>query len=184
MKQFIFFFFGLAVLAACNSGADNKTTSSSGTSFDTHSQSGIQDSLSKPNVVQIAIGSKEHSTLVEAVKAADLVTSLSNAGPFTVFAPTNAAFEKLPKGTVEDLLKPEKKDALTDILQYHVYVGVLKADQLMDGQSLGMVNGDNIKITMVDGKPVINGKAHILVSIPASNGIVHIIDEVLLPPAK
>jgi uncharacterized surface protein with fasciclin (FAS1) repeats len=109
---------------------------------------------------------------------------LSNAGPFTVFAPTNAAFEKLPKGTVEDLLKPEKKDALTDILQYHVYVGVLKADQLMDGQSLGMVNGDNIKITMVDGKPVINGKAHILVSIPASNGIVHIIDEVLLPPAK
>jgi uncharacterized surface protein with fasciclin (FAS1) repeats len=184
MKKFILVFFGLAVLAACNSGADNKTTSSSATSFDTHSQSGIQDSLSKPNVVQIAMGSKEHSTLVEAVKAADLVTSLSNAGPFTVFAPTNAAFEKLPKGTVEDLLKPEKKDALTDILQYHVYVGVLKADQLMDGQSLGMVNGDNIKITMVDGKPVINGKAHILVSIPASNGIVHIIDEVLLPPAK
>jgi uncharacterized surface protein with fasciclin (FAS1) repeats len=131
--------------------------------------------------VQVAIGSADHSTLVKAVKAADLVTSLSNAGPFTVFAPTNAAFNKLPAGTVEDLLKPEKKDALIDILQHHVYVGVLKAEQLQDGQSLGMVDGKNITIKIVNGKPLINGKANIIASVPASNGIVHVIDEVLTP---
>ena len=129
----------------------------------------------------MAIGSADHSTLVKAVKAADLVTSLSNAGPFTVFAPTNAAFDKLPAGTVEDLLKPEKKDALIDILQHHVYVGVLKAEQLQDGQSLGMVDGKNITIKIVNGKPLINGKANIIASVPASNGIVHVIDEVLTP---
>lgn len=139
------------------------------------------DEESKPNVVQIAVGSKDHTTLVAAVKAASLVDDLSTTGPFTVFAPTNAAFDKLPKGTVEDLLKPEKLDALTDILQYHVYVGVLKAEYLQDGQTLGEVNGGNIKISIVDGKPVINGKAHILASIPASNGIIHVIDEVLIP---
>jgi len=141
----------------------------------------VIDSTSQPNVVQVAIGSADHSTLVKAVKAADLVTSLSNAGPFTVFAPTNAAFDKLPAGTVEDLLKPEKKDALIDILQHHVYVGVLKAEQLQDGQSLGMVDGKNITIKIVNGKPLINGKANIVASVPASNGIVHVIDEVLTP---
>lgn len=144
-------------------------------------QSGFKDDVSNPNVVQIASGSKDHSTLVAAVTAASLVDVLSTTGPFTVFAPTNAAFDKLPPGTVEDLLKPEKLDALTDILQYHVYVGVIKAESLTDGQSLGEVNGGNIKITIVDGKPVINGKAHILASIPASNGIIHVIDEVLVP---
>ena len=87
----------------------------------------------------------------------------------------------MPAGTVEGLLKPEKLDALTDILQYHVYVGVLNPESLQDGQIFGQVNGGNIKITMVDGKPVVNGKAHILASIPASNGIIHVIDEVLLP---
>jgi len=141
----------------------------------------VIDSTSQPNVVQVAVGSADHSTLVKAVKAADLVTSLSNAGPFTVFAPTNAAFDKLPAGTVEDLLKPEKKDALIDILQHHVYVGVLKAEQLQDGQSLGMVDGKNITIKIVNGKPLINGKANIIASVPASNGIVHVIDEVLTP---
>jgi uncharacterized surface protein with fasciclin (FAS1) repeats len=144
-------------------------------------QSGVVDDVSNPNVVQIAVGSKDHTTLVTAVKAAELVDALSNAGPFTVFAPTNDAFGKLPAGTVEGLLTPEKKDALTDILQYHVFVGVIKAESLQDGQSLGQVNGGNIKITMKDGKPIINGKAHILASIPASNGIIHVIDEVLLP---
>ncbi|MBL7930490.1 MAG: fasciclin domain-containing protein, partial [Bacteroidia bacterium] len=119
--------------------------------------------------------------LVTAVKTAELVDALSNAGPFTVFAPTNDAFGKLPAGTVEDLLKPEKREALTNILQYHVFVGVMKAESMQDGQTLGQVNGGNIKITMKDGKPVINGKAHILASIPASNGMIHVIDEVLLP---
>ncbi|MCC7502320.1 MAG: fasciclin domain-containing protein [Flavobacteriales bacterium] len=145
-------------------------------------QSTVQDDRSQKNVVGIAVGSADHTTLVAAVKAAELVDALSNAGPFTVFAPTNAAFNALPAGTVEGLLKPEKKGDLQDILQYHVAVGVFKADMLRDGQSLGMVNGSNAKITVKDGKVMIN-EATIVASVPASNGIVHVIDKVILPPA-
>ncbi len=145
-------------------------------------QSGVQDDASQKNVVGVAVSSKDHTTLVAAVKAAELVDALSNAGPFTVFAPTNAAFDKLPKGTVEGLLKPEKKEALQDILQYHVSVGVYKAESLQDGQTLGQVNGGNIVVTRKDGKIMLNGTATIIASIPASNGIIHVIDGVLLPP--
>lgn len=146
-----------------------------------HGQEGVQDDQSNPNVVQLAAKNPDLSTLVTAVQAAGLATSLSNAGPFTVFAPLNSAFDKLPKGTVEGLLKPDKANDLSDILGYHTYVGVIKEDQMTDGQSLGMVNGKNITITIVDGKPVINGKAKIVATVPASNGIVYAIDEVLLP---
>ena len=145
-------------------------------------QSAVVDKDSKPDIPKIAVGSKDHTTLVTAVKAAELVDALSNAGPFTVFAPTNAAFDKLPAGTVECLLKPEKKDALTDILQYHVSVGVFKEDMLQDGQSLGQVNGGNITISKKADGIYVNGTAKILASIPASNGIIHVIDAVLLPP--
>lgn len=174
----------LVLLYSCKgneTGSASTTSTSSSTEATTHSQSGVVDETSQPNVVGVAVGSKDHTTLVAAVKAADLVNALTNAGPFTVFAPTNAAFDKLPAGTVDGLLKPEKKNDLIDILQYHVYVGVLKVDQLQDGQSLGMVNGANVKVVMVDGKPTLNGKAHIVASVPASNGIVHVIDEVLTP---
>ena len=119
-----------------------------------------------------------------AIKQAELVDALSNAGPFTVFAPTNAAFEKLPKGTVDDLMKPENKEKLQDILQYHVYVGSLKAELLQDGQTLNQVNGGNITISKKDGKIVINNSANVVTSIPASNGIIHVIDAVLLPASK
>ncbi|MBK8339734.1 MAG: fasciclin domain-containing protein [Flavobacteriales bacterium] len=142
----------------------------------------MKDDLSQKNVVGVAVGSPDHSTLVTAVKAAELVDALSNAGPFTVFAPTNAAFAALPAGTVEGLLKPEKKADLQDVLQYHVFVGVLKAEQLLDGRSLGMVNGSNAKISVKDGKVMIND-ATVVASVPASNGIVHVIDKVILPPA-
>ncbi len=172
-------------LFSCNSQPDASGVSENNPEATTEAngagQSAVQDAVSNPNVVQVAIGSKDHTTLVAAVKAGELVDVLSNAGPFTVFAPTNAAFEKLPAGTVDGLLKPEKKDALIDILEYHVYVGVIEAEGLTDGRTLGQVNGGNIKISFVDGKPVINGKAHILASIKASNGIIHVIDEVLLP---
>lgn len=146
-------------------------------------QSGVKDDISNPNIVQIAVGSKDHTTLVTALKAAELVDAMSNAGPFTVFAPTNAAFDKLPAGTVEGLLKPDQKDALSNILEYHVYVGVIKTDYMKDGQTLGQVNGKNINVTVKDGKYMINGKANIIASIPASNGIIHVVDEVLLPPS-
>ncbi len=119
--------------------------------------------------------------MVAAVKAAGLVDALSNPGPFTVFAPTNAAFEKLPAGTVESLLKPENKATLTDILEYHTYVGVIRTDQMRDGQRLNQVNLKNVVLTVENGKVKVNGKANILASVPASNGIVHVIDEVLLP---
>ena len=145
---------------------------------------GGEPMLPSKNIVDNALNSKVHSTLVAAVKAAGLVDALTGAGPFTVFAPTNAAFDKLPAGTVEGLLKPEKKDDLADILQYHVSVGVYNAEQLKDGQSLGQVNGGNITITKKDGKIIVNGTATVIASIPASNGIIHVIDGVLLPPAK
>lgn len=122
------------------------------------------------------------STLVAAVKAAGLVDALSNAGPFTVFAPTNAAFDKLPAGTVEGLLKPEKLEDLKGILEYHTYVGTLKPEYMNDGQSYKeQVNGGKISISKQGEKIMINGKATILASIPTSNGIIHVIDEVLLP---
>lgn len=174
----------IVLLMACNSN-DNTTannTSAAATPSTGGGQSGVKDDVSAKNVVQVAIGSKDHTTLVTAVKAAELVDALSNAGPFTVFAPTNAAFDKLPAGTVEDLLKPEKKEDLADILQYHVSVGVFKADALQDGQVIGQVNGGNITISKKEGKIMVNGKATVTASIPASNGIVYVIDEVLLPP--
>ena len=171
------------MVQSCDSNSTNSTDSTSQETEKMSGQSGVQDDVSQKTVVQIAIGSKDHSTLVAAVKAAELVDVLSNTGPFTVFAPINAAFDKLPAGTVEGLLKPEKKDALTDILQYHVSVGVYKQESLQDGQVIGQVNGSNITVNVKDGKVTINGGATIVASIPASNGIIHVIDGVLLPPA-
>ena len=144
-------------------------------------QSAVADDESQKDIVKVAVGSKDHSTLVTAVKAAELVNVLSNAGPFTVFAPVNSAFDKLPKGTVEDLLKPENKDKLADILQYHVAVAVYKEDMLTDGRVINMANGGNIKISNQGGKITINGSATVAGSVPASNGLVYVIDGVLLP---
>ena len=174
----------LLLLMSCNSNEKTADNSSATPTTGTTSvgQSNVQDDVSAKNVVQVAIGSKDHTTLVAAIKAADLVNALSNAGPFTVFAPTNAAFDKLPSGTVDGLLKSEKKDELIDILQYHVSVGVFKPEMLQDGQVIGQVNGGNITISKKDGKIMVNGTATIIASIPASNGIIHVIDGVLLPP--
>ena len=146
-------------------------------------QSQIKGDVAKQNVVQVAVGSKDHTTLVTAVKTAELVDVLSNPGPFTVFAPTNAAFDKLPAGTVEGLLKPEKKEALQNILEYHVFVGVLKPLMFSDGMDIGMSNGDHAVIAVKNGKASING-ANIIATVPAANGIVHVIDAVMLPPEK
>lgn len=169
-----------ALLMACGGTPETTTAPAAEATAPDGGQSTVKDDLSAKNVVGIAVGSKDHTTLVAAVQAAELVDVLSNAGPFTVFAPTNAAFDALPAGTVEGLLKPEKKGDLQDVLQYHVFVGVLKAENLRDGQSLGMVNGSNAKITVKDGKIMIND-ATIIGSVPASNGIVHVIDKVILP---
>ena len=181
---------GIAVLMitsglySCSSSEENQEPKSPDASMENAAgQSAVEDDQSQKDVVKVAASSKDHTTLVTAVKAADYVDVLSNAGPFTVFAPTNDAFNKLPAGTVDGLLKPEAKKELRNILEYHVSVGVFKAENLKEGQSIGQANGDNIKITIKDGKPTING-ANILASIPASNGMIHVIDAVLLPPAK
>lgn len=179
---FILISFSLLLFTACKQAEQQPTSATAGAAQPTVGQSGVKDEISNPNVVQVAASSKDHTTLVTAVKAASLVDVLSNAGPFTVFAPTNAAFEKLPAGTVEGLLKPDQKDALSNILEYHVYVGVIKTENMRDGQVLNEVNGKNITLSVKDGKVMINGKATIIASIPASNGIIHVIDEVLLPP--
>jgi uncharacterized surface protein with fasciclin (FAS1) repeats len=134
------------------------------------------------DIVDIAVASKDHTTLVTAVKAADYVTALKNPGPLTVFAPTNAAFDKLPKGTVEELLKPEKKGELEKLLQYHVTPSVYELKWLKDGQKLGQANGGKVVIAVKNGKVTVNG-ASVIASIRASNGIVHVIDAVLIPEA-
>ncbi len=173
---------GITLSMACNSGSSETSTSSNASEGNALTgQSGVQDDVSNPNVVQVAVGSPDHTTLVAAVKAAELVDALSNAGPFTVFAPTNAAFDKLPAGTVDGLLQPDKKDALIDILQYHVTVGVYKTENMSDGQVIGQVNGGNITITKSGEDYIINGKAKIVATVTASNGVVYVIDEVLLP---
>ncbi len=173
---------GVSVLLSCNSGTEQSAGTQTSEESQAVGQSGVQDDVSQKNVVQVAIASKDHTTLVAAVQAAKLVDALSNAGPFTVFAPTNAAFDKLPAGTVDGLLKPESIDDLTNILQYHVTVGVFKTESLTDGQVIGQVNGNDVTIGVKDGKVTVNG-ANIVASVPASNGIIHVIDTVLLPPA-
>ncbi len=184
-KIFSFSFLALVVLiTSCNNETKGTQANPATENTAVAGQSAVQDNESAKDVVKVAAGSKDHTTLVAAVKQAELVDALSNAGPFTVFAPTNAAFDKLPKGTVEDLIKPENKEKLQDILQYHVYVGSLKTDLMQDGQTLNQVNGGNITISKKDGKVVINNTATVIASIPASNGIIHVIDAVLVPPAQ
>ncbi|CAM3654344.1 fasciclin domain-containing protein [Flavobacterium gelidilacus] len=172
----------LFFLGSCkeNNEATQETTTTETSTDLSVGQEGVQDDASNPNIVQVASGSKDHSTLVAALKAAGLVTSLSNAGPFTVFAPTNAAFDKLPAGTVDDLLKPEKKGDLENILGYHTYVGVLKTEYMQDGQDFDMVYGGKVKITKKDDKTFVNG-SEIVATIETSNGIIHVINDVLLP---
>jgi uncharacterized surface protein with fasciclin (FAS1) repeats len=135
------------------------------------------------NIVGIAAASAGHTTLVAALEAADYVTSIANPGPLTVFAPTNAAFEKLPPGTVDELLKPEKIDDLKYVLKYHAATSVHTIDNLKDGQTLAMANGAKVEIRIQDGKMMVND-ANVIASVRASNGVVHVIDAVLIPPAK
>jgi len=174
------------VITSCSSGGNEGSNTSAATeslNAPAAGQSGVQDDASQKDIVKVAVGSADHTTLVAALKAAEYVDVLSNAGPFTVFAPTNAAFDKLPKGTVEGLVKPESKAALRNILEYHVYVGKLDQTFFKDGKMLGMVNGSKVTMAVKDGKVTVNG-ANIIASVSCSNGIIHVTDAVLLPPEK
>lgn len=147
----------------------------------------------KKDIVDIAAGSKAHTTLVAAVKAADLVETLKSKGPFTVFAPTNEAFAKLPAGTVDNLLKPENKATLAGILTYHVVAGNLNAKAVLAAISKGKgkavlttVAGGKLTATIVKGKVILTdekgGKATVTqTDLNATNGVIHVVDAVLLP---
>ena len=145
-------------------------------------QGSIVDDVSAKNIVQIAAGSDAHTTLVAAIQAAGLVDVLANNGPLTVFAPTNEAFDNLPDGTVENLLKPENKMTLVNIIHFHAAPGTYKGDLLKDGMLLYQAQGDKVLIEkQADGSVTVNG-AKILATIDATNGVVHVVDKVLLPP--
>jgi len=185
------FGFAIAAFAIFTLSCKNENKESNGTATNSNTESAVttggqenvKDDVSQKDVVKVAAASKDHTTLVAAIKQAELISSLSNAGPFTVFAPTNAAFDKLPAGTVDKLMKNENKADLQDILQYHVTTSSLKAEYFTDGMNVGMVNGGNVTVSVKDGKIMLNGTATIVASIPASNGTVHVIDGVLVPPA-
>ena len=132
------------------------------------------------NIVENAANSSDHTTLVAAVKAAGLAETLSGAGPFTVFAPTNEAFNKLPAGTVDNLLKPEMKNDLTSILTYHVVPGAFKAADLKDGQKLKTVQGKELTVSIKDGKVMIDGATVTVADVVSSNGVTHVIDAVVM----
>lgn len=172
------------IVFSCNQSTapeEQAAATDNGGAQDMIGQSAVVDDVSNPNIVQVASGSADHSTLVAALKAAGLVDALSNAGPFTVFAPVNAGFDKLPAGKLDELLKPENKQDLKNILEYHTYVGSLKTDYFQDGQSYEMVSGQKITISKKGDTFYVNGTAAISSSIPTSNGIIHVINEVLLP---
>lgn len=154
---------------------------------------GIVSASAQKTVVDVAVGSKDHSTLVVAVKAADLVSTLQGKGPFTIFAPTNEAFAKLPKGTVENLLKTENKATLAKILTYHVVAGNLDAAAVItaikDGKgkvTLKTVSGGTLTASLKNGKVILTDEKGGIATVTATdlkagNGVVHVIDTVLMP---
>ena len=195
MKQLFLLAFIVLTAFGCQNSKSAATTeaSSSGGETQLTGQSGVKDDVSNPNIVQVAVQSKDHTTLVAAVKAAGLVDALSNAGPFTVFAPTNAAFAKLPAGTVENLLKAENKATLAKILTYHVVAGNLDAAAVVkaitDGKGkvvVKTVSGGSLTASLKDGKVILtdeNGATATVVAtdLKAGNGVIHVIDGVVLP---
>lgn len=176
--------FSAITISSCNNSGDKKpaedTTTTTTTTTVTTQETTPTVEVAK-DIVDIAAGSADHSTLVAAVKAAGLVETLKGAGPFTVFAPTNAAFNALPAGTVDNLLKPENKADLTNVLTYHVVAGTLKAADLTNGQKLKTVQGTDLTVSIKDGKVMINGANVTAADLMASNGVIHVIDAVVLP---
>lgn len=171
----------LPLLLACGSGEAPATGPDTASSTPKAGQSAVADDMSNPNVVQVAVASPDHKTLVAAVQHVKYEDVLVNAGPFTVYAPTDAAFEALPHGVLDDLLKPENKATLSDILEYHVALGVMRPEQMTNGRSVGMANGGNVKFSVQEDGTVMINDAKVLGSVPASNGLVVVIDKVLLP---
>jgi uncharacterized surface protein with fasciclin (FAS1) repeats len=190
MTKKIFFFsavliLGLFLVGCQQSGANqNNATSNEGGIDHTKlkGQSGVVDNESEKNILQVALGSKDHTTLAAGVAAAGLQDVLTNAGPLTVFAPTNAAFDALPEGVLDDLLKPENKETLANIITFHAAPGSYTGNNIKGVMGIGQATGDKVKVEVKDGVTYVNG-AKVLGTVKASNGYVHVIDQVLLPPS-
>lgn len=142
------------------------------------------EKVDKPTIVEIASGNEIFSTLVTVVSAAELVETLNSEGPFTVFAPNNDAFAALPEGTVETLLQPENKDQLIAVLTYHVVAGKVMASDVVELDSATTVQGSDVSIAVSEGSVMINDSTVIMTDIVADNGVIHVIDAVLLPPTE
>ena len=171
------------ILTGCKDKDEAKevqVTTNEQVSSERQGQAFIKDDEAKPTVLDIAIKSEDHTTLVTAVQATELENVLVNPGPLTVFAPNNAAFDELPEGTVEDLLKPENKQKLAFILKHHVTPGNYDKEFLKKFKKLGQASDLSIAVE-VKGDDVYVGGAKIIGSVPAGNGIVHVVDKVILP---
>ena len=152
------------------------------TAFAGHHEKGeMHDNAMKKDIVDVAVENGSFTTLAAALDAAGLIETLKSDGPFTVFAPTDEAFAKLPEGTVESLLLPENKDKLVSILTYHVVAGKVKAKKVVKLESATTVQGSDVTIKVVDGTVMLDNATVIMTDIKASNGIIHVIDSVLLP---
>lgn len=166
--------FGITKFAAVSATVIGLSMATSGALADGHA---------KADIVDTAVGAGQFETLAAALGAAGLVETLKGDGPFTVFAPTDEAFAKLPEGTVESLLMPENKDDLTAVLTYHVVPGAVMAADVVEITEAETVNGAKIEITVEDGTVMINNAKVTTADVAASNGVIHVIDTVLLPPA-
>lgn len=164
-------------VAACGSDEEESTSTTT-----EQTDAAATDAAATMNIVETAQATPDLSTLVDAVVAADLAETLSGTGPFTVFAPTNEAFEALPPAELQRLLQPANKDELAKILTYHVVAGDVKAADLTDGQKVKTVEGQELTITIKGDKVMVNEATVAQADIATSNGTVHVIDGVLLPP--
>jgi uncharacterized surface protein with fasciclin (FAS1) repeats len=184
MRKILFFMLAIILLGmyACNTGSSSSSGESAGIDASTlKGQSGVVDDESEPNILQVALNSSDHTTLAAGVVAAGLQDVLTNAGPLTVFAPTNAAFDKLPEGTLDELLKPENKATLANIITFHAAPGSYTGNNIKGVMGIGQATGDKVKVEVKDGVTFVNG-AKVIGTVKASNGYVHVIDQVLLPP--
>ncbi|MCK5086142.1 MAG: fasciclin domain-containing protein [Melioribacteraceae bacterium] len=190
INKLLIFIVMVLLISACNSGENENSGNTPSSNFESNTplgQASYSDDVSAKNILQVAISSPDHTTLVAAVQAAEIEHVLVNAGPLTVFAPTNAAFDALPEGTVETLLKPENKSKLAFILTNHAAPGSfnLKAlkKEARKGRKIYTAAGDYLEV-VVDGDNVTVGGAKILATIQTSNGVINVVDKVILPTEK
>jgi uncharacterized surface protein with fasciclin (FAS1) repeats len=175
----------LFILSGCDSKVDHNSQNTGAFMENTpKGQASVVDNVSEKNILQVAAESSDHSILVAAVKAAEIEHVLVNAGPLTVFAPNNSAFDALPEGTVQNLLKPENKSALAEILSRHAAPGSFDIKQLkkevQKGRKIYTATGDYFDVT-INGEDIFVAGAKILATIPTSNGIINVVDKVILP---